>query len=550
MIKNLPTSSFVDVRLNKIVAPITYWSADLHNKIETSKYAYGIPLSDQERQYFSSTDTIIAKADRYGGNGIGVNGGSGRCAEWDGMLVKGIGPTNLVGSGTPFWHSYGGASLREAIKELIWGEIFDLALPHGAVKITHVIGVGSNVPLHYPDYYGRLDSPRVLILRESFVRPAHFMRATYFDPLPNFHKDNCNDVVRTKNALAAFKKIFGDALPNQYETLIQALWAMYSRFGEQISAARAKCLIHGSLFPSNITIEGKFLDFGMSSAISDFGRPIIAKGCPDAWEQHQPIIQSIKDIFFYIDKYLDIRHPNLNLATQEFISQFLEYLQIRFEREILCLMGMPRFFADNLGTKVVRKLSLPALRIMNAKNNDPFKLLSPCKEFVPHMPEKMGEMALRKVIRIISACKDEIEAESRLNKEIPSSNLRESFINSFYELMSLTSLKFENENKYDIECQFRFNAARQNSNLNFLYVAELNKNIDSLELNSDSIKRFVDSRIKNAKLIVGKNENQNLRNEIIRATGQTVSSHYSKNSKDDSTEYSKYSQIIDSVLEK
>ncbi len=41
-------------------------------------------------------DSITATADRYGGDGIGCNGGSGRAAYINGYHLKGIGRTQLV----------------------------------------------------------------------------------------------------------------------------------------------------------------------------------------------------------------------------------------------------------------------------------------------------------------------------------------------------------------------------------------------------------------------------------------------------------------------
>src|ERR1700681_3918252 len=55
----------------------------------------------------------VALADRYGGMGIGPNGGSGRAGYLAGVHIKGIGPTDLIGSGNDGFHATGSMYLQE-----------------------------------------------------------------------------------------------------------------------------------------------------------------------------------------------------------------------------------------------------------------------------------------------------------------------------------------------------------------------------------------------------------------------------------------------------
>jgi hypothetical protein len=118
--------------------------------------------------------------ERYGGRGASGNGGGVRCGWIGDLTIKGIGRSDLAGQDAPFWHSYGGCSLPEAIREAIWGDVYDAALPYGAVRVEAIITTGTQVPLHDAEDFGGEMCPRALILRRPFLRPAHYMRSMLF----------------------------------------------------------------------------------------------------------------------------------------------------------------------------------------------------------------------------------------------------------------------------------------------------------------------------------------------------------------------------------
>lgn len=207
------------------------------------------------------TDTVkTIYADRYGGYGIGTNFGSARAGSSGKIQVKGIGKTPLLGTRQNFDHGHGGASLEEAIREAVWGEVLSHELPHGANRVLAVISTGTTTV--WPD--GGID-PRALIVRVDPLRPAHFMPASGGEG-----KLSSSDVLRTTNAAKFLARDLPQPPNEEADTdalrIELGLKEMARRIARQYAAAEARGLYHGATSPSNIELDGKFLDFGTQTA--------------------------------------------------------------------------------------------------------------------------------------------------------------------------------------------------------------------------------------------------------------------------------------------
>ena len=136
-------------------------------------YSYVVMSDSIPSRGQSSVKTFMAE--RYGGDGILSNGGGGRCG-FDGVWqLKGLGPNQLVGKDVDAGHGDGNLSLDTAIYESIWSEIISATLPFGAIRTVAVLDTGRS-------YEERgFATPRGLLVRQPVVRPAHFIRATYFE---------------------------------------------------------------------------------------------------------------------------------------------------------------------------------------------------------------------------------------------------------------------------------------------------------------------------------------------------------------------------------
>ena len=106
----------------RVARPKLKWfQSSIRKATKLPDYAYCAQLEDEVDSDYLPIQRIV-NVERYGGSGIGVNGGDVRCGYFDGISTKGMRRSSLAGKDAPFWHSYGGASLRDGIREVILGE--------------------------------------------------------------------------------------------------------------------------------------------------------------------------------------------------------------------------------------------------------------------------------------------------------------------------------------------------------------------------------------------------------------------------------------------
>lgn len=161
------------------------------NSSETILDAYSYVVRSDSTPSQPSIKTFMAE--RYGGDGILSNGGGGRCG-FDGLWqLKGLGPNQLVGKDVDADHGDGNLSLDSAIYESIWSEIINAALPFGAIRTVAVLDTGRSFEER------GISTPRGLLVRQSVVRPAHFIRAIYFKE-QQFDRLS-EDALRVKSAI-------------------------------------------------------------------------------------------------------------------------------------------------------------------------------------------------------------------------------------------------------------------------------------------------------------------------------------------------------------
>lgn len=495
--KILPVSSYIPFEVRKIKRPNLLWSNRISGESEDQlldKYAYCAPLDGEPEDTYTS-EGKIAHIERYGGSGIGVNGGGVRCGMFDGMTVKGIGKSQLAGTTAPFWHSYGGASIKEAIREVIWGEVFDSALPFGAVRVEAIIATGTSVPLRYVDAYGNNSCSRALILRKPFIRPAHYMRASFFQPSSKFSSTYLSDSERTQVALSTIFDALRSSLNilsiNDFYFLLRTA---FLRYASQIAIARAKRLIHGSISSSNITLDGRILDFGMTSSVSDFGRIIIARGCPDATQQHHGIINTLVELGYYLNRY----NPQLIKSRKNWQRDIREHFMCEYENafriQLIKLSGFPESAIEALSFIEKLNFSNILIEIISEGNCEPFKILSPCDKYKPSMPDTMGKYNLRSILIKASELADSSTADEALKPLIFDNSLRERFIKEYFNIYSIVR-NFMQANDKEIRIFIKLNAKRINSDLSSLYSFNLNNKIDAEISEGKSVGKFIDKII-------------------------------------------------------
>ncbi|RQP23675.1 toxin-activating lysine-acyltransferase [Piscinibacter terrae] len=422
MLDSLPDSSFVPFSARKLSQPLLHWSnPDIAGHLDFFEHSYCIPHPNDPEEYFS-TEWKIFQAERYGGRGVGSNGGGARCG-FDGKIqIKGIGRNPLVGRDTDFWHAHGGANLEEAIREAVWGEICHRVLPFGGVRCLQIIGTGTQS--HFENSQGNRTLPRALIVREAAVRPAHFMRAINHAPSDGMDGQP-HDTERTRAAAAVigtqFKAMLGWPQEQPVDAqLIQAgLSEMVKRFAWQVAAARAKRMPHGALNCSNIALDGRFLDYETISTLPDHGRVITARGNPDSWNGHTSLSATLVHLLFYLRNYLPGGLGKQLDGAQRWISEYLDQYQQRLEIEYLKLTGLGEGDIHGIDP-APRALLWKSIQSLIAQGNaEPFK--------IPAMPPQTGRFHLNSIIQSAARGFGKADLAQVLIDEIPDPDLRNDF---------------------------------------------------------------------------------------------------------------------------
>lgn len=284
------------------------------------KYSYIIPNNGGDNPPETEKKTFLAE--RYGGDGMLTNGGGARCG-FDGRYqLKGLGANRLVGKRPPDArgnsHANGFLSLDIAIYESIWAEIVNIALPYGAVRTIAIIDLNidfeeSNAP-----------HARALLVRVPAVRPAHFIRATYFKEEKSFELSP--DAQRVKSAIHELifhlPKTKNDQSYTDIKIQLQdGIVELARRFAVQFACAKAKRLFHASVSASNLTINGEWLDLA--------GAQIYSERC--WWEgfnknefaqEHLPAISSLREICYYLHKYQVTTYESSNRISTLLVESF------------------------------------------------------------------------------------------------------------------------------------------------------------------------------------------------------------------------------------
>jgi hypothetical protein len=205
-----------------------------------------------DRRTAGAVEALIA--DRYGSSNGSSFGGSGRCGSAGELFAKGIGPTPLVSSDADAAHRTGLLALADAFKEAISAEIVSRELPWGAIPVVAVIDAG----LEFIDPLTGARRRAGILIRPTFLRPAHFERSILFGDAGHRDSDQFKDAQRVQALVRHFA---------QHPELGVTPGAMFRRFAQQVGVARALRLWHGRFLSSNLSVDGALVDFGAFRAM-------------------------------------------------------------------------------------------------------------------------------------------------------------------------------------------------------------------------------------------------------------------------------------------
>ncbi|WP_246794226.1 hypothetical protein [Burkholderia perseverans] len=298
-------------------------------------------------------------AERYGGAGVSVNGGGGRCG-FDGkqFQVKGVGRNPLVGGAPGSAHSDGILPMSFALYEMIWSRILRDKLPFGVVDCQAVIAIASSRPAGAPDRF-----ERALLVREVCLRPAHFERAAYFrrDEV-NVTADRDADVDRVSRMQRGIEPIlqhlFALDTPSSESTTLAGLGEFARRQAHQLAFARANFLLH-SVSSSNFSMDGRWLDLTSIASLHPqqaFTADTIGSAWSRLWEHEFIIWEIVGSVMFHYAKYRRRSDAFLADALASLRETFFSALDEAGAQYFLCTIGVPMIVARRIaGTRAVRE---------------------------------------------------------------------------------------------------------------------------------------------------------------------------------------------------
>lgn len=335
------------------------------------RFFIALPVENERPRLAIGQDLTTLWAERYGGAGLGANGGGVRCGNVEDVQIKGVGSNLLAGADTDYWHRHGAMSVQDALREALWGELFEHALPYGAVRSLGVLSTGTQYQVEVGAEKGIGWAQRALLVREQVLRPAHFMRSSFWVPIAQA-AGLPSDTQRTRAACACAHGHLVTALSrrqwavrpaNELAPTLAECWnEVWRRCAIQLATARAKRFIHGSLTPSNYGVDGRWLDFGTCTALATHGRAIVAPGSKDFWSQEAVILEAIEDQAFYLRKYL----PPQDVASvqpERWTEVFTATLRARQHLEFAKLSGIPTDLMAKVPSPLVDRFSRVAARV-------------------------------------------------------------------------------------------------------------------------------------------------------------------------------------------
>jgi hypothetical protein len=434
----LPESSFVAFGARKCAKPRVVWTREGVLQTEVLSDAYCIPM-DYESSEFYLEQCIDLFADRYGGFGPGGAGGSGRCGKrvGGGGQVKGVGITPLVDPEADEFHRSGTMTLEEGAHEALYGEVLDALLPHGALRCNGLFLTGGRFIQNGP--YGKsIPRWRACITRDFVLRPAHFLRN------PDFKGDLADKQTLkrgpsfdTRRTIAAgcqlpleLQRIYAPGLSadnDLIELLNESLRCMAARFAQQVAASFALRINHGALSCSNVSIDGRLLDFGVTGYVPLFRRHARPPNWQDPLSQAQALKSTIGAIHLHLTKYVLQQRGTHGLITiPELLACFDVSYSEQLADEFIGLFGLFGSMIVSCPRSVKSKLASILVKIGMRGVKESYVHFKAHHDSTGQneSPRLAGEFNVSEVLRTVAVGIQESSLDRRLSSVIRDSALR------------------------------------------------------------------------------------------------------------------------------
>ncbi|WP_147199340.1 hypothetical protein [Pantoea sp. CCBC3-3-1] len=293
-------------------------------------WGYAIPGGDSfpaEQFDLHSPATMYAEA--YGGEGGAANGGGARAGNLRGVQLKGIGANMFVGATTDKRHGYGAFYLEHAIVDAIYSQLVSRLLPLGSVTIYGIIDSGLTIHFRDPEKNYYHSGAGGILLREECLRLGHFLPAQEFVP-----RQHQRQVMTNPQRMRQVMQKLMDS--GRGDSAIEHLLLNFlGSSAKQLAWARASRLKHGALTPSNIGVDGRWLDLSQTSMLPlGVNQRITPQRLPFLQESFAPPDFALEVLHFY-NKYTQ-RRATLGGAIRHYDLSW----QRAYQEALLAQSGM------------------------------------------------------------------------------------------------------------------------------------------------------------------------------------------------------------------
>jgi hypothetical protein len=418
---SLPDSCMVPVATRRLAHPELLWQDDGARALGFDpEQVYCSPVSGDPPEAY--TDEVrLEWADRYGGIGVATAGGSGRCASFGMLQTKGVGVTPLVAPDGDEHHSSGTQSIFSALAEALFAPVFAAALPYGAVPTLALM-------LPYRPGRERMSVARALTIRPFALRPAHFVRnllnAEQRQPQGPDAPGLTRDAYRVRQAMTRLADGLMDALgietppAMEAESIDLGLREVGRRLACQVAAGFAKRLPHGSMSCSNIALDGRYMDFGLSRFLPAYRRP--ADALQDPWAEGVQALTTLTLLRQQLDKYRPSLRGSKIVSPEELARLFSADFEQRLSTEMARMGGLTEDLVALCPAECIREWASAMRSICGIGAAE--------RHGMPTAVEMRRLPDLNRILSLSAGHGDPGAMDNAIRSELPDARLRERFV--------------------------------------------------------------------------------------------------------------------------
>ena len=422
--RNMPDSVLISFSAYKMLSAKCVWSVnddDSYRENLVHQYAIGNPASNCFRDVdFIADQPIECKAERYGGFGGAPNGGGSRCANIGNKQVKGVGPNVLVGEGVDEWYSNGALNIVDAVCEVVYSDVLNRVMPLGAVRCYGVLSTGKKTAFYTESLKQESVYPCLgaMVVRDTCLRPAHFLRARGYKVPEALRAQVCSDVARTRRAAKDLKKLCGGSAG-----LAPFLGKLAANYANQFAFALVARITHGAATPSNFSMDGRWLDLTTVSFLDGVKNYRISGEQASFLEEHEVTLDILLELTHTYAKY-----NRVTVNASVLLAYYKEAIEYYFHKHCCYIIGVPEdiwldmgenYDSDNF-CKLIRKILFGAGREISGS------------------PKKLNSNdSFLELIRVLYlSLKNPDEAVSKISSDLLSSEDATEIIRSFRGVVS------------------------------------------------------------------------------------------------------------------